>query len=71
MKKILSAMTLVALLAGCEDPKHLVADIDEYRYEEAMVLKEDLRENRHLYPEEEIVKIEEQIEGLLKNNEYR
>lgn len=70
MKKFFVAMSLVLLLAGCDDPKYLVADIDEYRYNEAMALKEELRENRQYYPDDEIAKIEERIEGLLENNKY-
>lgn len=73
MKNFLS-IVLIALtsltLVGCDDPRHLEADIDLWRYEEAMALKADLVENRHLYPREEIIKVEERIEGLLKNNEY-
>ena len=69
MKKFLSVMSLV-LLVGCADPSNLVADVDEHRYNEAMALKEDLKENRQYYSSDEAAKIEEQIYGLLKNNKH-
>lgn len=69
MKKFLSVLSLV-LLVGCADPSNLVADIDENRYNEAMALKEDLKENRQYYSDDEVAKIEEHIYVLLKNNKY-